>query len=177
MKKSIYPFLFLTIVISAFASLSSQEWQIKEGFTVKFSSKNPSGFFNDLKGTIRFDEQSIDLSEFDVTIEVESINTGNNLKNKHALSDDYFDAKKYPLIHFTSKEITKTEKGFKVVGDIDMHGIKKEIIIPFTFERSGSEGLFKGNFEINRTDFNIGKPGGKIPEVLAVEVSVPVIGK
>lgn len=178
MKYFILPFTVLAaLLLTALVAIGPQEWVIKEGFVVKFSSKNPSGVFNDLKGEIRFSEEALSTSGFNVVIDARSIDTGVKLKNQHAMSDKWFDAEKYPEIRFVSKEISKTDKGFQVKGELDMHGVKKELLIPFTFERNGSEGNFFGTFEVNRNDFNIGKPGGKVPDVMQVEVSVPVFAK
>jgi hypothetical protein len=47
--------------------------------------------------------------------------------------------------------------------------------IPFTFTANGpNAGLFKGEFHFNRAEFNIGKPGGSIGDVITVELEVPV---
>ncbi len=63
----------------------------------------------------------------------------------------WFDAEKYPTIKFTSKEITKTSTGYNARGVLDMHGVQKEINLPFTF----NDNVFAGSFEVNRLDYNI----------------------
>jgi len=60
-----------------------------------------------------------------VVIDVTSINTGNGLQNKHAKSDEWFDAAKYAQIHFVSRSMARTGNGYQVTGDLDMHGVKK----------------------------------------------------
>ena len=60
MKKFVYPFAAITIIIaSAFTVIQSQNWAIQDGYSVKFSSKDPSGEFGGLKGTISFDEKNL----------------------------------------------------------------------------------------------------------------------
>jgi len=56
-----------------------------------------------------------------------------------------------------------------------LHGITKEISLPFTFKKTANTGLFEGTFNIGRNDFKIGEAGGEVGEVIKVTVSVPVI--
>lgn len=73
------------------------------------------------------------------------------MKNTHAKSAMWFDAAKYPQIKFTSATITKTAAGYEAKGTMDMHGVQKEVVIPFTFTNN----TFAAAFEINRLDYNI----------------------
>ena len=96
MKKFIYPFVALAIILlSAFTTLKSTDWNISDNYSVKFDGGDPSGEFTGLKGTIQFDEKKLATSKFDVTIDVASINTGNGMKNTHAKGAGWFDAEKF----------------------------------------------------------------------------------
>lgn len=170
MKKIIYPAAALIIMIaSAFTFVKTQDWKINDDYSVKFTSEDPSGIFQGLKGNINFDEKNLANSKFDVTIDVETINTGNGMKNNHAKSEKWFDAAKYPVIKFTSTVISKTASGYKALGSLEIHGVKKEITIPFSFQKN----IFSGSFDINRLDYNIGEAGHG-STILKVEISVPV---
>jgi polyisoprenoid-binding protein YceI len=105
---------------------------------------------------------------------VASINTGNGLQNKHAKSDEWFDAAKYPTIHFVSTKVAKTGAGYQVTGNLQIHGVTKPVTIPFTFKRTGAGATFAGTFTVNRSDYGIGKPGGEVPEPVKLDISVPV---
>jgi polyisoprenoid-binding protein YceI len=172
MKKHFYAFAAIVILFtSAFAAFQSVDWKISDDYSIKFNGGDPSGEFKGLKGTISFDPNNLNGSKFDVSIEVATINTGNGMKNKHAVSEKWFDAEKFPLIKFTSKEIVKTASGFEAKGILDMHGVQKEITFPFTFDNN----IFNGSFEVNRMDYNINtaepKHGGS---VIKVDIKVPV---
>ena len=172
MKKQAYLLASVVLMIgSAFAFIQSQDWKIAEGYAIKFEAGDPSGEFSGLKGTIKFDEKDLAASQFNVTVDVASINTGNGMKNTHAKSATWFDAEKYPTIAFTSSAITKTATGFEAKGVLEMHGVKKEIAMPFTFANN----TFSANIEVNRLDFNI--DDGKHPKMLPtmkVSINVPV---
>jgi polyisoprenoid-binding protein YceI len=172
MKKQIYLLASIALIVaSAFTFIQSQDWKVAEGYSVKFDGGDPSGEFSGLKGTIQFDEKNLAASQFDVTVDVASINTGNGMKNTHAKSENWFDAEKYPTIGFTSSSITKSAVGYEAKGTLEMHGIKKDFVMPFTF----ADNTFSSNFEIVRADFGIddGKHPKMVPAI-KVAITVPV---
>ena len=175
MNKLFYPIAAVLILAgSAFTFLAAPGWQIAEGYSIAFSSDDAGGIFKDFKGNLSFDEQNPGASKFDVVIDVASINTGNGLQNKHAKSDEWFDAAKYPQIHFLSRTIARAGNGYQVTGDLTVHGVTKAETIPFTFKKTAQGGLFAGSFTVNRNDFKIGKPGGEVGEQIKLDISVPV---
>ena len=116
----------------------------------------------------------VSKSSFDVTVDVNSIETGKELKNKHAVSEKWFDAEKFPVIHFVSSEVIKIDSAYIVKGALDLHGVKREISIPFTFTAGSEKASFQGSFKVNRGEFGIGKSTGKDSDSTSVEISVPV---
>lgn len=173
MKKLFYPFAAIVIMLcSAFTIFKSQDWKIADNYSVKFEGGDPSGEFGGLKGTISFDPNDLPTSKFDATIDVATINTGNGMKNTHAKSDKWFDAEKYPTIRFKSSAITKTAAGYEAKGILDMHGVQKEITIPFTFDNN----VFKGSIQVNRLDYNINtaEPAHGAAS-FKVDITVPVV--
>ena len=177
MKKYISALAALLVSVAAFAITVAQNWQPTDKYNITFSSPDVSGILKTFKGAIAFDEKNLDGSRFDVTIDVASINTGNGLQNKHAKSDEWFDAAKYPSIRYTSKKIVKAGAAYQVTGDLEIHGVKKECTIPFTFQNKGTSGVFAGTFSVNRSDFHVGKPGGDVAEAIKLTISVPVVKK
>jgi len=172
MKKFVFPVLSAALILtSAFTLHLSQKRTIADGYSVKFDGGDPSGEFGGLKGTIAFDPADLADSKFDATIDVATINTGNGMKNTHAKSAMWLDAEKYPVIHFTSSAITQTASGYEAKGILEFHGVKKEVVLPFTF----TDNVFKGSLTVNRMDFNINTAepnhGGSI---FKVDILVPV---
>jgi polyisoprenoid-binding protein YceI len=172
MKKSIFLLTAVIIIIaSAFTFIQSIDWKISESYSVKFDGGDPSGEFKGLKGTIQFDANNLAASKLDCSVDVATINTGNGMKNTHAVSDKWLDAAKYPVIRFTSKSIGKAANGFEAKGTLDFHGVQKEITLPFTFVNN----VFAGNIEVNRLDYNVNTAEPKHgASVLKVSINVPV---
>lgn len=177
MKKFRMPILAgLTLLLAAFTFIQVIDWQIANGYAIKISGSGVQGEFKTMHGTISFDEKDLASAKFSTSIDAASINTGNFLKTIHAKSDNWLDAKKYPNIIFVSSKFSKSNNGYRVVGALTLHGITKQIVIPFTFDAN----VFKGNFSVNRMDYGIGDMKGFFKIVsneIKLDISVPVIKK
>jgi len=71
-----------------------------------------------------------DLSDADieVTAEVASIDTGNDMRDTHMKKDDFFHLDKFPSITFKSKSFKKVDdKNYKLNGDLTLMGVTKNI--------------------------------------------------
>lgn len=161
------------LFLSAFTVSSSMSWQIAEGYSIEFSGTEVEGIFKTMSGDIEFDENNLDAARFSTSIDVASINTGNGMKNKHAVSKKWFDAETYPNITFNSSKFSRTDAGYEVTGTLEIHGTKKEVSIPFTF----ADNTFQGAFTVSRLDFGVGTMKGmskKVSDEINLVVSVPV---
>jgi polyisoprenoid-binding protein YceI len=174
MKKLIFPIAIgATLFFSAFTTITSMNWKIADGYSVKFTSNDPSGAFTSLKGDIVFDASNLAAAKANLVIDVASINTGNGMKNTKAKNETWFNADKYPTIKFTSSKFAKTATGFEVTGTMEIRDVKKEVTIPFTFVNK----TFAASFMINRIDYNVGDDKGMNAHAsndLKIDVSVPV---
>jgi polyisoprenoid-binding protein YceI len=177
MKKLNFALLIGAIMLlSAFTIYTATSYKINDTFKIHFAGTDAEGNFEKFKGEVAFNENELATSNFSLVIEVESIITGNWLKNKHARSGKWFDADKYPTISFKSTKFFKTTNGYAVEGLLTIHGIQKEVTIPFTF----SNNIFKGNFKVNRIDYGVGTMEGmskKVSNEIKIDFSVPVIKK
>lgn len=163
----------LMLSLSAFTAVYLSPWQVKENeYSVKFSTKGASGTLSGLKGIIDFDLVDLTKSRFDVTVDVNTIDTGIGLKNKHAKAENFLDAENYPTIRFASSTITPSDDGFVATGQLTIKDVSKEVTIPFTFDDQGNEGVFRGAFELNRKDYHLEK--NKVGEIIQIELVVPV---
>ena len=173
--------LCAVVVLSAFTAsapspmLPATAWKIDKGFEVKFMNPKAEGFFKELKGDIVFDADALAASKFSVTLPTESISTGNGMKNSHAKSGDWFDAKKYSSISFVSTEIAKSGADYVAKGNLTMHGVTKPITIAFSFKSNGKTGLFAGNFSVKYREYGIKGKGGSDDDTVKIELKVPVV--
>jgi len=162
-----------TLVGSALALAPAPQWRVQpDAYSIKFDTRGASGTIRGLKGSIAFDAANLPASSFAVSVDVNTLDTGNGLKNRHAKAEGFFDAAHYPLIQYTSSKVEKTAKGFTSTGQLKIKGVSKPVVIPFTFEQNGGTGTFKGHFQVNREDFNLHKFG--VGEIVDLELVVPV---
>jgi polyisoprenoid-binding protein YceI len=171
MKKMFYPLLAIVIMsLSAFTLIKAPKWAIEKEYSVKFTFGRVEGAFSGLQGIINFDPANCTQSKLDVSINAAAVNTGNGMKNQRIRDKDWLDADKYPVITFTSTQIVQTSDGYEAKGMLGLHGIKKEITIPFNFANS----TFTGAFSFARADFNLNVSDTDYADTISINLSVPV---
>ena len=124
---------------------------------------NVRGGFNNLKGTVVWDDGDVSQSSVEAVIDVTTINTRDEQRDGHLKSADFFDVANYPTITFKSKAIKKDGDGeLSITGDLTIHGASKEVVLqvdgpspeakdPFGNVRIGASAGTK----IKRSDFGL----------------------
>jgi len=87
------------------------------------------GKFTEFNGTLEVDGNT--LLSAKGTIQTKSVDTGTPPRDKDLRSPNFFDVEKYPTITFQSKRAEKRGGETVVVGDFTMHGVTKELALPF----------------------------------------------
>jgi polyisoprenoid-binding protein YceI len=95
------------------------------------------GRFNKFDGSIAIDKADAGKSSFTLSIKTDSVDTGNEGRDKHLRSPDFFDAKQYAEITFKSTSVKAIKAGYEVEGDFTMHGKTKKI--KFNLQGGGKE--------------------------------------
>jgi len=131
------------------------------GFSIRHFVSNVPGRFDDFEGTIKYDKLAPAASGVELTVRTVSINTGNNDRDEHLRSPDFFDAKKYPTLTFTSTEVkSKDANTLEVTGDLTLHGVTRRITIPVAVlgtvrTPNGEKAGFEATFTLNRRDYGV----------------------
>lgn len=133
----------------------------KVGFSIRHLVSDVDGRFTDFDGMIKYDAQHPADSSVQFTVQAASINTGNDGRDKHLKSPDFFDAAKFPTLSFASTKVTpKGGNAFDVTGNLTIHGVTKTVTIPAKFRGEvkspmGERGGFESSFTINRLDYGV----------------------
>lgn len=172
--------LSLLIVLLSTSSIYAQSYKTVDSkseikFTIKNFGMNAGGSLSGLKGTINFNPSNLTASSFNVSIDVNTINTGVDMRDNHLKKEEYFNAAKYPAINFVSTGITGDQNGYTVTGHLTIKDVTKNISFPFTAASQNDGMLFTGNFSINRKDFHVG--GGSAVLSSTVDVSLKVFAQ
>jgi polyisoprenoid-binding protein YceI len=176
MKKSISTIglVALTALSTSLAWMPSAHYEVTDGYAIDFKSKDPSGSFKTMDGTVEFDEANIEATQFNLKIDVKSISTGNGMMNKKSQTAEWFDGTKFPFAKFKSTKVTKKGAELSIVGDLTIKGITKQYTIPATYTKNGDQLSFKGTFNVNRMEFKVGKKSEIVPDLMKVSFQVPV---
>jgi polyisoprenoid-binding protein YceI len=111
------------------------------------------GTLSDIQGNIVFDQNDLNNSNFDVSVGATTINTGNNKRDEHLKSNDFFSVKEFPKISFQSSKILKDKKQFLAIGQLTILNKTNEVSIRFNYKNKSLE----GDFSLNRLDYDLGK--------------------
>lgn len=171
-------FLLALTLFSKAQVFTPVDSQSKITFKIKNFGVSVEGSLSGLKGTIAFDPSNISTGKFDVTIEAASINTGINVRDKHLKKEEYFDVVKFPLIKFTSTVIKAVKSNsYMLTGNLTIKETTKEISFPFIAEKQSDGYLFKGEFIIDRREYNVGGNSMTMADELTLFLSVKVQDK
>lgn len=100
-------------------------------------------------------------AEISFTGEIGSIDTGNNDRDNHLKSADFFDAGTHPTINFTSTDVEKDGDDFIVTGNLTIKGETKTVKLTAEFGGIATDpwGNTKAGFtlsgKINRSEFGL----------------------
>ena len=124
---------------------------------------NVKGRCSGLSGVLKLDEADYTHSTVEASIPVSSINSGDEKRDGHLKSADFFDAEKFPAMTFKSTNIDSTGGGnYEVTGELTIHGVTKSVVLkvedvsepskdPWGNHRIG----LSGSTKINRKDFGL----------------------
>jgi polyisoprenoid-binding protein YceI len=164
-----------TVVISAvtlLASLSAlaqtSNWTIDPAhstaqFTVRhLAISNVSGNFTKVAGNAVLNEKDIAQSQVSATIDVNSVDTRVEARDKDLKSPNFFDVEKYPTMEFKSKRISNAGGKLQLIGDLTIHGTTREVTLDVdgpTPELNDPWGNVRRGFSattaINRKEFGL----------------------
>ena len=124
---------------------------------------NVKGEFTKVSGRVRFDEENLEQSSVQATVDINSISTREPDRDAHLKSADFFDAEKFPTMQFQSKRVLRdSDEDLNLLGDLTIRGTTREV----TFEVTGPTGAIKDPWgklrrgvsataKINRKDFGL----------------------
>jgi polyisoprenoid-binding protein YceI len=132
-------------------------------FGIRLVAWKVQGSFTDVDGWVDYDEERPDAMTADASVRVASIRTGNQRRDEHLLSPDFFDADRFPVIRFVGRRATDLGGGgLRLEVDLTIRGATRRT--SFEIRRvvagrddSGRRSLgFTATSRINRFDYGAG---------------------
>jgi polyisoprenoid-binding protein YceI len=139
------------------------------------------GRFDKFEGTIVLAPDPLD-SSVTATVDLGSVNTGNETRDGHIRSEDFFHVEKHPSMTFRSTAISRVGGDYLLDGELTLRGISRPVTFglevngfspdPYGGLRAG----FSATAEINRNDWNVSYngpiPGASTGMILSDKVTI-----
>jgi len=131
------------------------------GFSVRHMMVSKvRGRFTEFSGDIVTAERPED-SSVNAEISLSSINTGNEQRDEHIRSADFFEVETYPTMSYRSTGVRVEDGDFLVDGNLSLKGVTKNVPLRLELNGFGPDAYggtragFTATAEINRRDFNV----------------------
>lgn len=167
--KKITLFLLFFLVLLPFHAVA-QEWKIDPVhtnfyFEVKHTYAAVRGQFTEFSGDVFFDPDNPGTGRFNFVINVDSIDTKVGKRDTHLRSPDFFDAARFPKIHFTSTKVSHAGGNrYLVDGTLTMKDVSKDLTLEFVYNGQKDNPLKPGEIvagldtrlTIDRLQYHVG---------------------
>ena len=148
------------------------------------SVSNVHGRFGKVAATILFNDADITKSTVTATIGVDTVDTGEEPRNNHLKTPDFFDVATYSTATFTSTSVTKSGTGLKIAGNLTLHGVTKPVVLDAEGPTGPVPGMqdhkphagFSATTTISRTAFGIGSgvPASIVGDDVKISIDLDV---
>lgn len=170
----IYRYLFPVLFFCIAAVSAEYQVDLEQKNVVKFISKAPmesfEGVTDKIDGYVTWeDEDFTNNSEIYFEVDLNSLDTGIGLRNRH-MRDNYLETDKYPFTHFAGKivEAIKQDDGsvkVKAEGTMFIHGVEKPITVEGIFMPVENGYRITTGFVVKLTDYKI-----KVPKLMFFKI-------
>lgn len=169
MHRSIKTYLigiFIALSLASHAQAEQEAYVVmKEKSSIKCSVKYTLigkyvATFREYEGKILFDKNRIEDSQISLRLKTDSVSSKYPKLDRIVRSSRLLDAQQFPYMSFQSTKIEKKEGKFYITGQFDMHGVKKELTLPFKFSGPLPDGkkpyvIGEGIWKLNRKEFGV----------------------
>jgi len=186
-----------TLTIAAYGgqpTLVTSPWSVDEAHTeINFSVRHfftpVSGTFDAYQVKLDFDPDYPENSTIEVQINVASVNTGNEKRDNHLRSGDWFEAERYPQITFKSTSVEKAGADQLLAkGKLTIKDVSRDLELKVTLlgvkdipeQMSGMLGgivqvaSFQAMTELDRRDYGVGVGSWAETMVVGADVEIEI---
>ena len=147
---------------------------------------NPTAQFNNVAGSLEFDQADPTHASVVVTIPLTSMSTGVPDLNDDFKSSDFFDFAKFPAATFKSSKVERGARpdSLKVVGNLSLHGITKPVALDVTINKVGINPRnqvptvgFEAMATLKRSDFGLGLYVPQVSDEIHIHITAEAAEK
>jgi polyisoprenoid-binding protein YceI len=145
-------------------------------FTFMQAGARNQGRFKSFQVSMDFAPANAATSGLEVTVEVNSLDTGDQERDDTLRGAELLAVSKFPQAHFTAAQIDRTAAGYEAVGKLTIRGVTRDARVPFSFRtatESGAQvGYMSGKTSVRRLDYSVGQGDWKATDQVGNEVGV-----
>jgi len=124
---------------------------------------NVTGQFTKFEVNAETEDEDFTTAKLSFTTDVDSVTTGNEQRDGHLKTDDFFNVEKFPQIKFvaTKYEMVDNDGSYELYGDLTIRDITKPVKLDVEFGGvvkdpwGNTRAGFSVNGKINRKDFGL----------------------
>lgn len=156
------------MAVVATLPVAAQNWNIDQTHTnVNFGVdymvvSELEGSFRKYTGTASSEKADFSDLKINFNVDVNSVNTENEMRDKHLMGDDFFNAEKYPQLTFKSTSMRKiSDKKYVLEGDLTIRDVTKRVAFDVVYGGTvkdpwgNTKAGFKASTKINRMDYGL----------------------
>jgi polyisoprenoid-binding protein YceI len=168
--KNIVQMLFAISTMLAIPALGQKNtWTIDPVHTqATFQARHLSittirGSVSNVTGTVEWDPNDPSRDSVVATLDVKTVNTANDYRDKTLKGEDFFNVSKYPRMTFKSTSVKKSGSGYEVSGNLTISGVTRPVVLETESPAAPQKGMegepvtgLSATTTIKRSDFNFG---------------------
>ena len=169
MKNTINFFVAIALGLLISTTVNAQtKWSLDNAHTgVKFTVTHlviseVEGSFKSFSGSMTASKPDFTDAQIDFSVDIASINTDNEMRDKHLKSDDFFNAEKFPKMTFKSISMKKiNDKKYELTGNLTIRDVTKKVKFDVNYGGTAKDpyGNIKSGFKattvINRLEYGL----------------------
>lgn len=135
-----------------------------------YVSESTKGSIGEVQAKINIDAGNLSASTLEGSVKVSGLSTENKTRDKHLMSDDFFDVEKYPEMKFSMSGIEKSESGYKAKGKLTIKETTKDV----TFDVIEKDGGLHFKATIYGLDYGVAVKKKREDSKIYILVKVPL---
>jgi polyisoprenoid-binding protein YceI len=170
----------LAVGLFAAHPAQAQHWVVDHarsrlGFTVQWSNEPFTAVFKRWNADIAFDPDNLSGAHVTVTIDLGSESSDQPDFDSGLQGAEGFQTTQFPTARFVTTKFTRRSSNFfEAQGTLTLHGISRDVTLPFTLAISGRSAHMVGTAHVLRTDFGLGTGAWAAPSPVSRDVVITV---
>lgn len=174
------------LVVAGEAWAQQPQKILRERSAIRFVTKQMNvaveGQFRKFDATVTFDPAKPAATRAEFTVDLGSIDLGNEEGETEARRKLWLDVASFPTARFVATSVKALDNSrFEAIGQLTIKGSSREVVVPFAVTEANGQRTVEGQFPLKRLQFRIGEAQWSDTDTVADEVlvrfrfTVPVI--